>query len=65
MKRKRLFCPQGKDLEQTLELSDIILTLADDLYTSCIISEYSPIDTPEKRQWYERYCEMSYKRVQS
>ena len=65
MKRKRLFCPQGKELEQTLELSDIILTLADDLYTSCIISEYDPIDTPEKRQWYERYCTMSYKRVQS
>ncbi len=61
IKRKRLFCPQGKELEQTLELSDIILTIADDLYTSCIISEYAPIDTPEKRQWYERYCEMSYK----
>ena len=65
MKRKRLFCPQGKELDQTLELSDIILTLADDLYTSCIISEYDPIDTPEKCQWYERYCAMSYKRTQS
>ena len=60
MKRKCLFCQQGKDLEQTLELSDIILTLADDLYTSCIISEYDPINTPEKHQWYERYCEMKY-----
>lgn len=58
MKRKRLFCPQGKELEQALELSNIILTIADDLYTSCIISEYDPINTPEKRQWYERYCEM-------
>lgn len=58
IKRQRLFCPQGKELEQTLELSNIILALADDLYTSCIISEYDPIDTPEKRQWYERYCEM-------
>ena len=58
MKRKRLFCPQGKELEPTLELSNIILTLADDLYTSCIISECAPIDTPEKRQWYDRYCEM-------
>ena len=58
MKRKRQLCPQGKELEQTLELSEIILTLADDLYTSCIISEYNPIDTPEKRQWYERYCNM-------
>ncbi len=56
MKRMRLFCPQGKELEQTLELSDIILTIADDLYTSCIISENDSIDTPEKRQWYERYC---------
>ena len=61
MKRKRLFCPQGRELEPTLELFDIILTLADDLCTSCIISEYDPIDTPEKRQWYERYCEMTYR----
>ena len=58
MKHKRLFCQQGKEWEKTLELSNIILTLADDLYTSCIISEYAPIDTPEKRQWYDRYCEM-------
>ena len=61
MKRKRLFCPLGRELEPTLELSDIILTLADDLCTSCIISEYGLIDTPEKRQWYERYCEMTYR----
>ncbi len=58
IKAQNLFCPQGKDFEQILELSDIILALADDLYTGCIISEYDPIDTPEKRQWYERYCEM-------
>ena len=58
IKRVNLFCPQEHDFEQTLELSNIILALADDLYTSCIISEYSPIDTPEKRQWYMRYCEM-------
>ena len=58
IKRMNLFCPQGHDFEQTLELSNIILALADDLYTSCIIDEYSPIDTPEKRQWYKRYCEM-------
>lgn len=58
IKRMRLFCPPGKGFEQTLELSNITLALADDLYTSCIISEYAPIDTPEKRQWYERYCEM-------
>jgi len=58
IKRQRLFCPTGRELEDTLELSNIILTIADDLTTGCIISEYSPIDTPEKKQWYERYCEM-------
>ena len=58
IQRKRLFCPQVQELEETLELTHLILPLADDLYTSCIISEYAPIDTPEQRQWYERYCEM-------
>ena len=58
LKRQRLFCPPGRELESTLELSNLILALADDLYTSCIISKYAPIDTPAKQQWYERYCEM-------
>ena len=58
IKRRRLFCPRGKELEETLELSNLILALADDLFTSCFISECAPIDTPEKIQWYERYCEM-------
>lgn len=58
IKQRNIFCPDGRRLEDTLELSEIILALADDLSTGCIISEYAPIDTPEKRQWYERYCEM-------
>ena len=58
IKERNIFCPEGTQLENTLELSEIILALADDLSTGCIISEYDPIDTPEKRQWYERYCEM-------
>ena len=41
-----------------LELRDIILAIADDLHQGCIISEYNTDDTPEKRQWYERYCRM-------
>lgn len=57
-KKDRLFCPDGKDFERTIELANIILALADDLFTGCIISEYDPIETPEKKQWYERYCEM-------
>ena len=58
IKHQRLFCPHGTELEQILELSDIILAIADDLYTGCIIREFAPRDTPEKQQWYERYCEM-------
>ena len=38
-------------------VSEIILALADDLTTSCIISEWDYRDTLEKIQWYERYCE--------
>lgn len=58
IKRERLFCPYGKKFEDTIELHNIILAIADDLYTGCIIYEYDPIDTPEKKQWYARYCEM-------
>ena len=58
IKRERMFCPEGREFEITIELANIILAFADDLYTGCIISEYDPIETPEKKQWYERYCEM-------
>lgn len=56
IKRLNLCCPRGRKLEQTLELAPIILSIADDLYTSCIIDDYTLFDTHEKRQWYERYC---------
>lgn len=58
IKREHLFCPEGTTFEDTLELNNIILALADDLYTGCIISEFDPIETPEKKQWYARYCKM-------
>lgn len=54
MKRQRLFCPQGKELEPTLELSDIILTLADDLFTGCVLDDKH--DEAEERRWHLRYC---------
>lgn len=54
IKGRNIFYPESKQLEDIFELSEIILVLA----TGCIISEYDPIDTPEKQQWYERYCEM-------
>lgn len=59
IRERNIFCPEGSELENTLELSNIILALADDLSTGCIIDEYSPLDTPQKRQWYARYCEMN------
>lgn len=55
IKERNIFCPKGKTLEETLELSNIILAIADDLTTGCIINEYNYNDTPEQRQWYERY----------
>jgi ADP-ribosylglycohydrolase len=58
IKRERLFCPEGKEFETTIELAPIIMALADDLYTGCCIGEYSPINTPEQKQWYARYVEM-------
>lgn len=58
IRNRNIFCPAGKKLEDTLELSEIILAIAADLSTGCIISGYAPLDTPEKIQWYGRYCEM-------
>ena len=39
-----------------LELLDVVEEIAEDLYTGCIISEYDPINTPEKRRWCDKYC---------
>lgn len=44
--------------KEHLELRDVILAIADDLHQGCIISEYDEMNTPEKRQWFERYCKM-------
>lgn len=58
IKRQNLFCPEGKKFEDTIELSSIILALADDLTTNSKIDMSTPIDTPDRKQWYERYWEM-------
>lgn len=59
MKRRRLCCPQGKELEQTLELANLILTLADDLYSGCMVQPCNaPIETQAKQQWMDRYVNM-------
>lgn len=41
-----------------LELQDIILAIADDLYQGCIVGLYEGNYTPEMYQWEERYGEM-------
>lgn len=44
--------------KEHLELHDVILAISDDLHQGCIISDYDEMNTPEKHQWYERYCMM-------
>lgn len=58
IKKEHLFCPEGREFEGIIELSDIILALADDLFTGCVISEYDTVETSEKKQWEARYVYM-------
>ena len=60
IKERNIFCPEGKQLEETLELSEIILALADDLTSGCMLttSLCKPQSTPEGKQWFERYVLM-------
>lgn len=58
LERRHFLCPAGRNLTDTLELADIILALADDISTGCIVSEYAPNDTPEQQQWLARYVYM-------
>ena len=44
--------------KEHLELHDVILAIADDLHQGCIINGDMEIDTPERKQWYDRYCMM-------
>ncbi len=44
--------------KEHLELHNVILAIADDLYQGCIINEMQERNTPEMRQWYDRYCDM-------
>lgn len=52
IKSRNIFCPEGCELEQTLELSDIILALAGDLAIG-----YVAENEPEGKQWHERYIQ--------
>ena len=60
IKERNIFCPKGMKLEDTLELSEIILALADDLASGCMLttSLCMPQGTPEAELWFERYVLM-------
>jgi hypothetical protein len=44
--------------KDNLELSDVVIALADDLTQGCNISEHSGISQPEQVQWMSRYIDM-------
>lgn len=44
--------------KEHIELHDVILSVADDLQQGCVINGDYEMGTPEKRQWFERYCAM-------
>ena len=43
--------------KEHLELRPVMEAIADDLSSGCCISESVKRDTPEKEQWFSRYCE--------
>lgn len=47
---RNIFCPEGCKLEDVLELSEVTLAMADDLYAGCVCSGHNPIDASEKKQ---------------
>lgn len=42
---------------QNLELHNLIISIADDLFTGCPINNFSDLNTPNKVQWEKRYCQ--------
>ncbi len=56
IKNEHIFCPDGKELEDTLELSNVILAIADDLTLFPYVTENSQTLTHEQAErWYQRY----------
>ncbi len=52
IKKQNLFCPEGKTLEETLELSEVILAITDDMAYIANGNE-----TEGQAALYKRYCE--------
>ena len=56
---EQMFCPEGKNVVDTLELSNIILAIADDITLFPHVTEYSKtLKRDEAERWYQRYSKM-------
>lgn len=59
IKEERMFCPEGKNVVDTLELLDIILAIADDITLFPHVTEYSKtLKRDEAERWYQRYSKV-------
>lgn len=59
IKDERMFCPEGKNVVDTLELLDIILAIADDITLFPHVTEYSKtLERDEAERWYQRYSKV-------
>lgn len=56
VRHESLLVPVKKYFEETLELHDIILALAEDLYTASSKSMYESMKEDDKKMWNARYC---------
>ena len=45
---------------EDLELKEVILELAEDLYEDCPISEYQPVTTQQQKNWMKKYVDITY-----
>ena len=56
---EQMFCSEDKNVVDTLELSDIILAIADDITLFPHVTEYSKtLKRGEAERWYQRYSKM-------
>ena len=59
IKEEQMFCPDGKNVVDTLELLDIILAIADDITLFPHVTEYSKtLKRDEAERWYQRYSKV-------
>ena len=56
---EHIFCPEGKNVIDTLELSNVILAIADDITLYPHVTEYSKtLKRDEAERWYQRYSKV-------